>query len=76
METIFHFIANNSPGNASKLINEILSVVERIRFVDQFQIDEYRKDLRRIVIKNHKIYYYSKQSIVFIVAVVATRRNP
>ena len=40
LEAIFDFIANSSPDNAAMLIDEIISVGEKIRYVDQFQTDE------------------------------------
>ena len=58
--------------------NENLKVVKSnsITFVEQFQIDEYRKDCRRIIVRNYKILYYIKDSEIFVIRVFNTLQDP
>ena len=62
--------------NGNKIIDEIYQAPNSITFVEQFQIDEYRKDCRRIIVRNYKILYYIKDSEIFVIRVFNTLQNP
>lgn len=61
---------------ANKIIDEIYQAPNTITFVEQFQMDEYRKDCRRIIVRNYKILYYIKDSEIFIIRIFNTFQNP
>ena len=51
--SIFEYLSNTiSLEIASKIIDEIYESPKLITYPEQFQIDEYRKDCRRIIVRN------------------------
>jgi plasmid stabilization system protein ParE len=71
-----HLVEWNSRETAAKITDEILNAPNDIVFGEQFQIDEYYPQYRRIIIRNYKLlYFYNSESIV-LVAVFNTRRYP
>ena len=62
--------------SACKIIDEIYAAPEKITFASQFQVDEYRKDCRRIIVRNFKLLYYSENDKIYIVRVFNTYQNP
>jgi plasmid stabilization system protein ParE len=77
ISNIHHYLSNKiSVETANKIIDEIYQAPNSITFVEQFQIDEYRKDCRRIIVRNYKILYYIKDSEIFIIRVFNTFQNP
>ncbi len=71
-----HLLLRNSERSSLKIINEILKAPNGIVFGDQFQIDEYYTNFRRIIIRNYKILYYFNTEAIIIAAVINTRKNP
>ncbi len=65
-----------SVETANKIIDEIYHAPSTIKYVEQFQTDEYRKDCRRIIVRNYKILYTIINSEVFIIRVFNTFQNP
>ena len=65
-----------SVETANKIIDEIYHAPSTIKYVGQFQTDEYRKDCRRIIVRNYKILYTIINSEIFIIRVFNTFQNP
>jgi len=61
---------------SKKTLLEITNSPKTIVFSEQFQIDEYRLDCRRIIIKNYKILYQHQDNAIYIVRVFNTFQNP
>ena len=77
ISNIHHYLSNKiSSETANKIIDEIYQAVNSITFVEQFQIDEYRKDCRRIIVRNNKILYYIKDTEIFVIRVFNTLQDP
>ena len=77
ISNIHHYLSIKiSLETANKIIDEIYQAPNSITFVEQFQIDEYRKDCRRIIVRNYKILYYIKDSEIFVIRVFNTLQNP
>ena len=77
ISNIHHYLSNKiSSETANKIIDEIYQAVNSITFVEQFQIDEYRKDCRRIIVRNYKILYYIKDTEIFVIRVFNTLQDP
>ncbi len=77
ISNIHHYLSNKiSLETANKIIDEIYQAPNSITFVEQFQIDEYRKDCRRIIVRNYKILYYIKDSEIFVIRVFNTLQDP
>ena len=77
LSTIHHYLSNKiSLETANKIIDEIYQAPNSITFVEQFQIDEYRKDCRRIIVRNYKILYYIIDSEIFVIRVFNTLQDP
>ena len=77
ISNIHHYLSNKiSSETANKIIDEIYQAPNSITFVEQFQIDEYRKDCRRIIIRNYKILYHIKDSEIFVIRVFNTLQDP
>ena len=77
ISNIHLYLANKiSLETANKIITEIYQAPNAIIFEEQFQIDEYRKDCRRIIVRNYKILYHIEDSKIFIVRIFNTLQNP
>jgi len=57
-------------------LDAIYNAPEKIVFPEQFQIDEYRKDCRRIIVDNYKVLYQFKNNEIRIVKVFNTLHDP
>ena len=67
---------NFSLAVASKVTDEIFESVNSITFPDQFQIDEYRIDCRRIITRNYKILYHFHNNTIYVVRIFNTFQDP
>ena len=77
ISNIHHYLSNKiSSETANKIIDEIYQAANSITFVEQFQNDEYRKDCRRIIVRNYKILYYIKDTEIFVIRVFNTLQDP
>ena len=67
----------NIKNNISK--NRFLEIVnspKEIIFPEQHQVDEYRDDCRRILVKNYKILYQFKTNRIEIIRIFNSKHNP
>ncbi|RAK24262.1 addiction module RelE/StbE family toxin [Flavobacterium aquaticum] len=77
ISNIHHYLTNKiSIETANKIVDEIYQAPNSITFVEQFQIDEFRKDCRRIIVRNYKILYHIKDSEIFIIRIFNTFQDP
>ncbi|CAM3889755.1 type II toxin-antitoxin system RelE/ParE family toxin [Flavobacterium sinopsychrotolerans] len=67
---------NISPLVATKITNEIFGSLNSIIFPDQFQIDDYRIDCRRIIIRIYKILYQLHDNTIYVVRIFNTFQDP
>ena len=75
-EVYFEFKSKYSKETALKIRNELFDNANNIIFAEQFQLDEYRIDCHRIVVRNFKILYQIKENSIFIVRIFNTFQNP
>ncbi|MFV5702264.1 type II toxin-antitoxin system RelE/ParE family toxin [Flavobacterium sp. XS2P12] len=61
---------------ATKITDEIFENLNSITFPDQFQIDEYRIDCRRIITRNYKILYQFHHNTIYVVRIFNTFQDP
>jgi len=57
-------------------LDAIYNAPEQIVFPEQFQIDEYRKDYRRIIEGNYKILYQFKNDEIRIIKIFNSLHDP
>jgi len=57
-------------------LDAIYNAPEKIVFPEQFQIDEYRKDCRRIIVGNYKVLCQFKNNEIRIVKVFNSLHDP
>ena len=67
---------NTSKETARKIRDQLFNSPNEIVFVEQFQLDEYRIDCRRIIVRNFKILYQIKENSIFIIRVFNSLQNP
>lgn len=72
----FDLLKRNSKSVSQKIKDEILIAPESIIFPNQYQIDEYVTECRRIVIRNYKILYLAEGETITIISVFNTHRHP
>lgn len=65
---------NSNISNAK--LDAIYNAPEQIVFPEQFQIDEYRKDCRRIIEGNYKILYQFKNDEIRIIKIFNSLHDP
>lgn len=77
IEDIHYYLKKKiSLETANKIIDEIYNAPETILFENQFQIDEYKTDCRRIIVRNYKLLYHIIDAKIYIVRVFNTFQNP
>ena len=64
-----------SPIVALRLLNEIITSTESLVFSNQYQIENYKSNCRRIVIKNYKVLYTVEVDSIYILRVFDSRRS-
>ena len=58
LKLIFDYLKIKSKQGAKNVLNDILSNIKSIRFVTQYQVDEFLGEpYRRIIVRNYKIIY-------------------
>lgn len=57
-------------------LDAIYNAPEQIVFPEQFQIDEYRKDCRRIIEGNYKILYQFRNNEIRIIKIFNSLHDP
>ncbi|RAR47819.1 type II toxin-antitoxin system RelE/ParE family toxin [Flavobacterium lacus] len=68
---------NKIKNNISKsLMIRLINAPKEITFAEQFQLDEYRNDCRRIIVGNFKLLYQYSNNTIFIIRVFNSRHNP
>lgn len=68
---------NKIKNNVSKSkLKNIVTAPKQIVFPEQFQIDEYRKDYRRIIESNYKILYQFENNQIRIIKIFNSQRDP
>lgn len=74
---IFEYIKLDSLQNAKKVINEIVSHSKSIKFVEQYQVDEFLGEpFRRMIISHYKIVYkIHSETEIRILQIFDTRQN-
>ncbi len=68
---------NKIKNNISKsILKNIVIAPKQIVFPEQFQIDEYRKDCRRIIEGNYKILYQFENNEIRIIKIFNSLHDP
>lgn len=66
----------NSIDVSQKIRDEIINAPKMIIFPEQFQIEEYMPELRRIIVRNYKILYSVKGTTISIISVFNSHSHP
>ena len=72
----FSLKATISKEVAQKIKEELFNSSNLITFPEEFQLDEYRLDCRRIILRNYKVLYQFSGDSIFIIRVFNTFQNP
>ncbi len=77
LKLIFEYIKLDSLQNAKKVIKEIVSHSKSIKFVEQYQVDEFLGEpYRRMIISHYKIVYkIHSETEIRILQIFDTRQN-
>lgn len=78
LKLIFDFLKIKSEKGAKSVLNDIIFNIKNIRFVTQYQLDEFLgTPYRRIIVRNYKIIYkVQSESEIRIVQIFDCRKNP
>lgn len=78
LKLIFDYLKIKSEQGAENVLNDIISNIKNIRFVTQYQVDEFLGEpYRRIIVRNYKIIYkVHSESEIRIVQIFDSRKNP
>lgn len=78
LKLIFDYLKIKSKSGAKNVLNDIVSEIKNIRFVNQYQIDEFLgAPYRRIIVRNYKIIYkVQSETEIRIVQIFDSRKNP
>lgn len=78
LKLIFDFLKIKSEKGAKSVLNDIIYNIKNIRFVTQYQLDEFLgMPYRRIIVRNYKIIYkVQSESEIRIVQIFDCRKNP
>jgi plasmid stabilization system protein ParE len=76
LQAIYDFYAVKSVQAAERIVHDVFDTAESIVFVEQYQVDEYRRDCRRMICRHFKILYNAEGSTVNIIDIFDTRSIP
>lgn len=77
LKLVYDFYFDKSPQAATKIVSTIISTVEELVFVDQYQEDEILKaPYRRIMIKHHRIVYRPTKKGITVLKIFDNRQSP
>jgi hypothetical protein len=65
-----------SKETALKIRDELFNCTDEIVFAEQFQLDEYRIDCRRMIVRNFKILYQIQGNAIYIIRIFNSFQNP
>lgn len=75
-EIYFQLKEKYSKEIALKIRGELFNCTDNISFSEQFQLDEYRLECRRIIIRNYKVLYQIQEKSIFVIRVFNSFQNP
>ena len=74
IEQIGDYIAEDSPGSASKFIDKIISSVERLKkFPLSGSIVKESPNLRQVIVQGYRIIYRPKDGLIEIITVLTPK---
>ena len=76
LETIYKYHLRFSPKVANNLRQKIVHKVGEIQYLKQYQVDEYSKNHRRIVVSHYKVVYSIKHNEIRILEIFDSRQDP
>jgi len=78
LKLIFDYLKIKSKQGVKNVLNDILSNIKSIRFVTQYQVDEFLGEpYRRIIVRNYKIIYkVQSEDELRIVQIFDCRKSP
>lgn len=77
LRKIWEFYAENDFKIADKIIAEIISTAENIKFAEQFQVEEFlSRNHRRAIVRHFKIIYIITEDTIQVLQVFDTRQDP
>lgn len=78
LKLIFDYLKIKSKQGAKNVLSDIISNIKNIRFVAQYQVDEFLGEpYRRIIVRNYKIIYkVQSENEIRIVQIFDSRNNP
>ena len=78
LKLLFDFLKIKSPEIASKVIHNLINQTKKIRFAQQYQVDEFLGEpFRRMIVSHFKIVYKVHNEFeIRILQIFDTRQNP
>jgi plasmid stabilization system protein ParE len=75
LQDIYDFYAAKSVQEADNVVTDVYNTAESIVFLKQYQVDEVRKDCRRMICRHFKILYKEYDTIIHVIDIFDTRSN-
>ena len=72
----FQLLNRNSKSSSQKIRDEIINAPSTIIFPEQFQLEEYHTECRRIIVRNYKILYTVQDTTILIISVFNSHSHP
>lgn len=76
LKEVYKFHKKVSVEWADKIRNKIYQSPENLSYANQYQIDEYNSDFRRIVVGDYKVLYQERDNVIYIVDIVCSLQAP
>jgi len=76
LKEIYLYYKPKSLQGAKNVRKDILQKVREIIFEKQYQVDEINPKYRRMIVRDYKILYISKDNRIEIIDIVNARRSP
>jgi plasmid stabilization system protein ParE len=77
LEQIYAHYLEYAPDTVQKRIDSILQAVEELIFADQWQVDEYDPQSRRIIVDNRfRLLYREVQGGILILRIYSVKQDP
>lgn len=76
LDVIFEYYFEKSPSAAYNIVNDIINSAETLIFSNQYQVDFFKTNCRRIVVRHYKVLYTIDGNMAYILRVFDSRQNP
>ena len=76
VKDIYDFYKDKSEQGAKNVKNDIMNSPKSVIYPEQYQVDDFNPEFRRIIVRDYKVLYKEVEGIIVIHDVICTLTDP